>query len=1539
MSRLNTIGIKTLRLLGLALIVVGTLIPVSGIWARPAVGETTADRLTLTAKTGGDRFTAGQPKALTLTNRLSPADAAQVTLPAGVTLDWAATKRLWPGTGTADAKTQTITAADRQLAVTTDERDRTVVTLSRVAATAPDNTATADAADAAGADAATASTAAVAAATAPAAVSGDFAVTAATRRVTLTPVLASSQVAGNALILTSDAAAAVTPASQAAVAAVTQPALRQVQAPNRAPAPAPAPTAATKFAIDQGGQTIYGDNETSLAFTLINTTDPSQPVTLKLGKFKLDLTFLATRWQDYYGAGSVSLSADGTTLTNRTGASVKLTTDRSGQQILTVTVNQSGDYQGYVPLAINSVANPPATYSILPTLADGTAAAATATWTHVGGAVGTLESDTYLTKDPANEDAEWWYGDAVMTAPEAYAVGGRLYLAFYYAGIGGANGDVHLQLSPGLTLDLAAFANLKIKDYNNNTYTFTDAQLTTTGSVQTLTGNFQVSYRGGADDPIPATLTYNKDTNLLSIAMPTQGELRFYLPIQVGAGAGKNGYKLHLYDIKDGDYLINDTWTFTPTGDIIAPTEALKLQKVAATDETLGLAGAKFAVSDVTDATSPQALSLPATDAAGLANVPITASGLRTLSLKETTAPSGYALNPNTYEVQWSAVLGAAGVRLAGDADWGSVSSDGALSIANRTLVFRDSQPGLKIQKVAAEDDTKPLAGATFSVADTTTNATAAVTTPATDDAGLTSVAATGSGTRTLTVSETKAPEGYAANPTSYEVQWSAASGATQVREAGGSWGTTVADGAVSVKNQVLVVRDRKLAVTIRKVAVTDASQTLAGATFTVGNTDDTAASTQTAATTADGVTRVAVTGSGDRILTLSEATAPTGYAANATAYEVQWSQATGVTAVRQAGESAWADTTQDGVVSVESHVLVFRDRRLALTIHKIAADPQVTKYPILHPANPSLPIGDGTTGQTGPARSTAALARTAMPATVKGPAVSLTGATGPVASLTGATGLAATLTGPAAATAAAKATAAAGTIATSAAAGDLESGASAAAAASLAGATFSVTNTTADTMSPAVTTAATGADGLTSTTVTGDLSRTMVLTEVTAPSGYALNPNSYLVQWSSSAGAVLVSGTDGRWGTTSSDGVVSVNADHTLTFRDSQLTVTVQKTAAEDATKVLPGAIFTLGNATAAQAAVTLPATDADGLAGSTVSGSGDRILTLREQTAPRDYLLNAADYELQWSATQGVTAVRLAGDSVWATASSDGVLQLGADGRLLFADQAEPKTGTITVQDLDRATGAVMRTQTFSGPIDAPLSSAATGANLPGQHSGLTLWGSTMDPTLATALDPYDAANPPDPRFAATAQTLTYVFDLPFFELNPDPTIEFGTFAPDQTDANYQLGTHSATTGQPLPFGISVIDRTGVAGWAVSVQEDGQFQNGDHELTDAKLWFKNLNVQAAGSEGGGSSAYTFTTTAAFTLTPTTAPQTIVQAQLTPEAAATATTAPTTRAWRLNFGDATSGGQSVGLHVPATTARHLGHYRTTVTWTASSLP
>ncbi|WP_461226069.1 SpaA isopeptide-forming pilin-related protein [Lacticaseibacillus suihuaensis] len=1533
MSRLNTIGIKALRLLGLALIVVGTLIPISGIWAQPAVGETTADRLTLTAKAGGDQFTAGQPKALTLTNKLSPADAAQVTLPAGVTLDWAATKRLWPGTGTADAQTQTITAAGRQLAVTTDERNRTVVTLSRVA----ENTASATAAtgDAA---AATASSTAVAAATAPAAVSGDFAITitGATSRVTLTPVLTSSQVAGTPLTLTSAAASAVTPASRAAaVAAVTQPALRQVQAPNRAPAPAPAPTAATKFAIDQGGQTIYGDNETSLAFTLINTTYPSQPVTLKLGQFKLDLTFLATRWQDYYGAGRVSLSADGTTLTNRTGASVKLTTDRSGQQILTVTVNQSGDYEGYVPLAINSVANPPATYSILPTLADGTAADATATWTHVGGAVGTLESDTYLTKDPANEDAEWWYGDAVMAAPEAYAVGGRLYLAFYYAGIGGANGDVHLQLSPGLTLDLAAFANLKVKDYNNNTYTFTDAQLTTTGSVQTLTGNFQISYRGGAADPIPATLTYNKDTNLLSIAMPTQGELRFYLPIQVGAGAGKNGYKLHLYDIKDGDYLINDTWTFTPTGDITAPTEALKLHKVAATDETLGLAGAKFAVSDVTDPTSPQALSLPATDAAGLANVPITASGLRTLSLKETTAPSGYALNPNTYEVQWSAVLGAAGVRLAGDADWDSVTSDGALSITNRTLIFRDSQPGLKIQKVAAEDETKPLAGATFSVADTTTTATAAATTPATDDAGMTSSAATGSGTRTLTVSETKAPQGYAANPTSYEVQWSAATGATQVRSVGGSWGTTSADGAVSVKNQVLVVRDRKLAVTIRKVAVTDASQTLAGATFTVGNTDDTGNSTQTAATTADGVTSTTVTGQGDRVLTLREATAPTGYAANATSYEVQWSQSTGVTAVREAGDSAWADTTQDGVVSVVDHVLVFRDRRLALTIHKIAEDPEVTKYPILHPADPTLPIGDGTTGQTGSARTAAALARTAMPATATGPAAALTGATGLTATELTATGLNAadfTAAGVTATTLAAPSIAAGVT-------GEPATSTSAAEAPALAGATFSITNTTADTMSPAVTTAATGTDGLTSTTVTGDANRTMVLTEVTAPSGYALNPNSYLVQWSSTAGAVLVSGTDGIWGTTSSDGVVSVNADHTLTFRDSQLLVTVQKTDAADATKVLPGAVFTLGNATADQAPLTLPTTDADGLAGSTVSGSGDRILTLREQTAPQDYLLNTADYELQWSATQGVTAVRLADDSDWGTASSDGVLQLGADGHLLFADRAKPKTGTITVQDLDRATGAVMRTQTFSGPIDAPLSAAATGANLPGQHTGLTLWGSTMDPTLATALDPYDAANPPDPHFAAAAQTLTYVFDLPFFELNPDPTIEFGTFAPDQTDANYQLGTHAATTGQPLPFGVSVIDRTGVAGWAVSVQEDGQFQNGDHELTDATLWFKNLNVQAAGSEGGGNSAYTFTTTAAFTLTPTTAPQTIVQAQLTPEAAAAATTAPTTRAWRLNFGDAASGGESVGLHVPATTARHLGRYHTTVTWTASSLP
>ncbi len=374
---------------------------------------------------------------------------------------------------------------------------------------------------------------------------------------------------------------------------------------------------------------------------------------------------------------------------------------------------------------------------------------------------------------------------------------------------------------------------------------------------------------------------------------------------------------------------------------------------------------------------------------------------------------------------------------------------------------------------------------------------------------------------------------------------------------------------------------------------------------------------------------------------------------------------------------------------------------------------------------------------------------------------------------------------------------------------------------------------------------------------------------------------------------------------------------------------VQIKKVDAQDESQVLAGAKFQLTDTADATDDQTSAATDSTGLTTVVPKNAGTRTLALKEVTPPTGYGVATGTYEVQWSKLLGITAVRVPGDA-WGTTTSDGVVSV-KDNQLTFRDS---KTGQITVQEYDRATNTVLATHTYTGENGQALSVAHPGANVPATHEGLTIWGTTMG-AVDDSLDPYDANNLPDPIFGATAQTLTYVYDMQMFELDPDATLEFGQFSPTKVNENYLIGTQSRVTQQTIPYGATVIDRIGVGSWQLSVAQDAQFSHDSDrsELNDARLWFKNLQVTSAG--GDASTSTQFQTKSHFTLVPGAQPTAIVSATVAPSD--TGTTG--SQSWRVNFGTATTGGQSVGLYVPDTTTRLNGHYSTTLTWTADQLP
>ncbi|WP_164508223.1 lectin-like domain-containing protein [Lapidilactobacillus wuchangensis] len=386
---------------------------------------------------------------------------------------------------------------------------------------------------------------------------------------------------------------------------------------------------------------------------------------------------------------------------------------------------------------------------------------------------------------------------------------------------------------------------------------------------------------------------------------------------------------------------------------------------------------------------------------------------------------------------------------------------------------------------------------------------------------------------------------------------------------------------------------------------------------------------------------------------------------------------------------------------------------------------------------------------------------------------------------------------------------------------------------------------------------------------------------------------------------------------------------------------LTIKKIDAKDEQKTLAGAKFEITDNASGSVTQELSVTGADGLTTFEPSDAGERVLNLQEIQAPNGYSLNDSKYQIRWNQAAGILGIRQEDQSSWEDTTTDGLLKVVA-GQLVFANQ---KPGKITVRDYDRATGQILTTATYEGPLGKRLSELNPGSNLPGSYPERYIWGVTMDESLppVETLDTYDPQTPPDPIFTDQPQTMTYVFDQKMFELNPDETIEFGEFSTNQLDRNYLIGEMSNLTKQTLPFGLNVTDRIGLDSWQLSVREEKQFENelDGSKLADAELWFKNMSIHSQNSRSITSLAdYQFELKDDFSLVAGAEDLSILTATaISDSEPVTKANSLLTRNWRIDFGDQSNGGISVGLKVPRKTVRLKGRYQTKLTWTASMLP
>ena len=190
----------------------------------------------------------------------------------------------------------------------------------------------------------------------------------------------------------------------------------------------------------------------------------------------------------------------------------------------------------------------------------------------------------------------------------------------------------------------------------------------------------------------------------------------------------------------------------------------LKLIKVDQNNPSTKLAGAEFKI------TSPNGEETLTTNSNGeitLSAIQVSGTGTDTITIEETKAPDGYekiitapivvqvtkALSGNTYGMQNATITNqqsGASINVAGNVI--------TVTVENK-LIPKDSEYNLKLVKVEQGNNTNKLEGAEFKINSPKGEVTQ--TTNANGEINIGPIDVTGTGTDTITIEETKAPDGY----------------------------------------------------------------------------------------------------------------------------------------------------------------------------------------------------------------------------------------------------------------------------------------------------------------------------------------------------------------------------------------------------------------------------------------------------------------------------------------------------------------------------------------------------------------------------------------------------------------------------------------------------------------------------------------------------------------------------------------------------------------------------------------------------------
>ena len=297
--------------------------------------------------------------------------------------------------------------------------------------------------------------------------------------------------------------------------------------------------------------------------------------------------------------------------------------------------------------------------------------------------------------------------------------------------------------------------------------------------------NFSITDQSGKSLAGKYTLL-DSNKSQTSQALAQLGGSNFYLRIPISTVNSENITSLRFS--MNGNYTITTATYWTKSGDstvqpivelgrtpkafsgnkeVTFPKEGsynLKLIKVEQGNTTNKLQGATFRI------TSPNGTVTETTSSNGEINVgPITINtpGTDTITIEETQAPDGYekvitapinvqvtkTLSSNTYTMSNAVITNTQ--------TGSSISISGStitVTVENK-LIPKDSEYNLKLVKVEQGNTSKKLQGAEFRINSPTGEVTQ--TTNASGEINIGQIAVTATGTDTITIEETKAPDGY----------------------------------------------------------------------------------------------------------------------------------------------------------------------------------------------------------------------------------------------------------------------------------------------------------------------------------------------------------------------------------------------------------------------------------------------------------------------------------------------------------------------------------------------------------------------------------------------------------------------------------------------------------------------------------------------------------------------------------------------------------------------------------------------------------